>query len=223
MTTYKPQVSTVLRIAVQLAHSAELLMVGVKHENGSESLPPDSSPMPAPRWGSLESKWPIHGLLVIVQVLGTNPSYCWLILELQGVILALKPLVTSHESGEYNTLPSSDCNDYMRKYIPGPWETVYHMLVPIPVSSLFLLSSFSPICCSSSSPLLWYLFHQSSPEGFFAMSIGISCPLNKNKYKTCHCSSCSILLLTSSLQHLQKVFYTQFPHHITTHSFVYLL
>lgn len=27
----------------------------------------------------------------------------------------------------------------------------------------------------------------------------------------------------SSLQHLQKVFYTQFPHHITTHSFVYLL
>lgn len=48
MTTYRPQV---LCIAVQLAHSAELLVVGVKHENGSESLPPDSSPMPAPRWG----------------------------------------------------------------------------------------------------------------------------------------------------------------------------
>ena len=47
MTTYKPQVSTVLCIAVQLTHSAELLMLGVKHENGSESLPPDSSPMPA--------------------------------------------------------------------------------------------------------------------------------------------------------------------------------
>lgn len=149
MTTYRPQV---LCIAVQLAHSAELLVVGVKHENGSESLPPDSSPMPAPRWGFLESKWPIHGLMVIEQVLGTNPSYCWLILELQGVIWALKPLVTSHESGEYNTIPSSDCNDYMRKYTPGPWETVYHMLVPIPVSSLFFTSSFSPICCSSSSP-----------------------------------------------------------------------
>lgn len=60
-----------------------------------------------PCWGSLESKRPIRGLMVIVQVLGTNPSYCWLILELQGVIWALKPLVTSHESGDYNTIPSS--------------------------------------------------------------------------------------------------------------------
>lgn len=55
------------------------------------------------------------------------------------------------------------------------------------------------------------------------MTIGISCPLNKNKYETCHCSSWSILLLMSSLWHFLEVLYTQFPHRVTTHSFVYLL
>lgn len=132
--------------------------------------------MPAPL-GLFRSIKNIHGLMVIEQVLGTNPSYCWLILELQGVIY-LKPMVTSHESGEYNTIPSSDCNDYMRKYTPGPWGLYTTCLFPS-LSPPVFTSSFSPICCSSSPPL--DLFHQSSAERYFAMTIGISPVLYKNK------------------------------------------